>query len=145
MSYWTYFYSRMIISSVEKIDPDKLSDKLYQYFGKVVDFDDCDEIWTDAFDIHPDDYLPIGSEGSLRYSGEKQIDDHHFKMCITGHLRDFCEEESLVRWFKNKIENLYEKLPGYGVESAESEASCIYLARWRYPDQDITVDKYVFS
>lgn len=47
-------------------------------------------------------YMPCGSEGSLRYSPMKKVGDNYeiFEYGIHGALRDFSDEDSIIKWFR---------------------------------------------
>ena len=71
--------------------------------------EECDEHnrkeW-EAYEGHEEEYLPTGSEGSLEYmpcrrSARKT--DGMYKYEIAGALRDYSNDEYIVKWFRDKF------------------------------------------
>ncbi len=99
MSNWTHVAAVFRVDYLgfisEKPDMDKI-------FGKECLFDAPRSIRDDAFD-NPDDYLPMGSEGTL----QKSVWENPDKSCIAaytvsvfGDLRDHESVDDIGEWFK---------------------------------------------
>lgn len=104
MSVWTHVAGIVRIDDLQFLgQTDWLA-----YFGKECLYSDSGEVWKDA-DEHPDEYLPMGSEGSLRSSIWKNPDPHSmaaYTVMIFGDLRDYCTSNTIVDWFKKKLEGI---------------------------------------
>lgn len=77
-----------------------------EIIGKECLWDDSYSIWEDA-EKHPDAYLPMGSEGSLKKDIWINPNKNHmaaYTISIFGDLRDMYMEdaEEIIKWFKNK-------------------------------------------
>ena len=90
------------------ISTKEATDMFEKIFGKECLWGHGD--FNDAFD-HPENYLPMGSEGSLKMSvwvnpSTDYIDS--YTVSIFGSLRDRDETDadSIIEWFKNKISSL---------------------------------------
>ena len=110
MSFWTYVAAEFTFDTFylkehkEKIDEKFLDD----IFGKAVRYKDLSrEVWDDIKE-HPKNYLPIGSEGTLKKSvwvkqvktskGGLSYRGKHVR--VYGSLRDFWDQEPIEEWFK---------------------------------------------
>ncbi len=101
MSFWTHVAAIARVDSFGKMDFEK-------EFGKEVRFDSDIEVWHDAED-HPEKYLPLGSEGSLKMSVWETDEENilaRYTVSIFGDLRDYYDYQSIINWFKNKIEDM---------------------------------------
>ena len=101
MSYWVHVAAIARVDSFVKMDFEK-------EFGKEVRFDSDTEVWQDAED-HPEKYLPLGSEGSLRMSVWETPEENHlakYTVSIFGDLRDVFGYKSIINWFKDKIKDM---------------------------------------
>lgn len=107
MSVWTH------VAGIIRIDDIRLGDTLPDFdklIGKECQWESPMEIWDDINE-NPQDYLPMGSEGSL----EKSIWINPDKSCMSsytvsifGDLRDYEDSENIIEWFKNKINEINE-------------------------------------
>lgn len=108
MSNWTHVAGVIRIDDIRigniSIDFDKL-------IGKEATWENLyeDDLWEDI-KLNPENYLPMGSEGSL----EKSIwvnPDHSciaaYTVSIFGDLRDHDDPDAIIRWFENKIKEIY--------------------------------------
>ena len=88
-------------------------------FGKEVlfpDFNDPDyEAKAEEFDKlmadqeeHPEDYMPCGSEGSLKYSVVVNVKNSlpAYEVMVVGDLRDFYDDVSIVEWFHRSCDRI---------------------------------------
>lgn len=120
MSFWTYvsaeftFDTHYLKENKKRVD-EKLLDDI---FGKTVRFQDMVEHTFDDIEKHPENYLPMGSEGSLKKSvwvkqtktekGGIAYKSKHVR--VHGSLRDVWDAEPAKEWFKrvcNKPEISY--------------------------------------
>lgn len=76
-----------------------------EYDRKIVEWSKRNqEAWAD-YKEHEDQYLPTGSEGSLAYGKRRQhkTKDGRYIYTISGSLRDWSDDEYIVKWFRNKF------------------------------------------
>ena len=105
--------NRTHVAGVIRIDDIRIGNTTPDFdkiIGKECLYESADEAWEDA-DKHPQDYLPMGSEGSL----EKSVWINPDRSCIAaytvsifGDLRDHDDPNAIIRWFKDKIRELCE-------------------------------------
>lgn len=105
MSNWTHVAAVVRIDGIELLGnrPDP-----YKIFGKECLWDDICEVWEDA-DNYPEDYLPMGSEGSLQMSIWENPDKESLAsttVTIFGDLRDHDDPQEIVDWFKEKLKRV---------------------------------------
>lgn len=105
MSNWTHVAGIIRIDDIRFGDTTLDFDKL---IGKECLWDSSEDCWMDTHE-HPEDYLPMGSEGSL----EKSVWINPDKSCmaaytisIFGDLRDHDDPNAIVEWFKKKVKSL---------------------------------------
>ncbi len=96
MSNWSHVAAVIIIDDfrLDKSVPD-----FEKLFGKTMTYEDLLE--TD--DFSKEDYLPMGSEGSLRMSVHANEDVSsmaEYEVSIFGDLRDHNDPDELIEWFK---------------------------------------------
>ena len=105
MSNWTH------VAGVIRIDDlrfDNTTPDFEKLIGKECLFNSPHELWEDA-DKHPQDFLPMGSEGTLRKSVWINPDRGHvaaYVVTIFGDLRSHDDPNAIVRWFKGKIKDI---------------------------------------
>lgn len=78
-------------------------------FGKECLWDSDKSVWYDAR-YNKDDYLPMGSEGSLRktvWVNPHENHADHYTVSIFGDLRDVTSGKWIVDWFKKKLDGMY--------------------------------------
>lgn len=78
-------------------------------FGKECLWDSDKSVWYDA-KYNEDDYLPMGSEGSLRKTVWVNPRENHadrYTVSILGDLRDVTNGQWIVDWFKKKLDDMY--------------------------------------
>ena len=88
-----------------------------EVFGKECLWESPEEVWDDR-KKHPDDYMPMGSEGSLHKSVVHH--DEGYTVSIGGNLRDVWGVEDIELWFS---ECCHELEP----EQAVCEIDCGYM------------------
>lgn len=109
-------------------------------FGKECSLGNAD--FKDAFD-HSENYLPMGSEGSLKMSVWVSPIMNHFAsytISIFGSLRDRDESDAdnIINWFKNKICSLPD---GFGTRNAVIDIESVFYSHkvWVYNPDNVTV------
>ena len=119
MSNWTHVASVFRVDGVnyQLCDEEELDavreEKSYEdfvryvmekYFGKEVLWESDETVWEDARK-NPNDYLPRGSEGSLKMSiwiNPNKSSMASYTVTIFGDLRDHDSVDSIIEWFKEK-------------------------------------------
>lgn len=104
MSSWTH------VAAIVRVDDFRIFDnddgaRMHTIFGKECLFLASREKWEDAMK-HPDKYLPMGSEGSLRKTVWVNPDRSHadaYTVSIFGDLRDYDSPETIIEWFKKIV------------------------------------------
>lgn len=127
MSYWTHVAAVVRVDGIQKIDFEKV-------FGKELHFDSDMEMWDDA-EKYPENYLPFGSEGSLSMSvWENPLENHlaKYTVSIFGDLRDYFDYESIINWFKEKVDNCWVR---QAVITVDIETETSYT--WTYGDTEM--------
>ena len=101
MSNWSHVAGIIRIDDIRPLNPNVFdADKL---IGKELLFTDSSETWDYAFE-HPEEYLPLGSEGSLIktvWINPKENDMDAYTVSIFGDLRDHHDADKVIEWFKN--------------------------------------------
>ena len=111
MSNWTHVAGVVRIDCITAFMVNKNVD-FHNIFGKELDFYDDSDVWEDA-EENPSNYLPMGSEGSLKISVWENPRDEcaaRYTVSIFGDLRDHDSAEEIVEWFKNKIDEIEEDM-----------------------------------
>ena len=111
MSNWTHVAATFRVDSfrLEKINPEEEKSRWDEIFGKECLWDDPLEVWDDQYK-NPQDYLPMGSEGTLHKSVWINPDLHHmaaYTISIFGDLRDHDSPDEIIEWFRDKCSRLY--------------------------------------
>lgn len=100
MSNWSHVAGIIRIDDIRPLNPNVFdADKL---IGKELLFTDSSETWDYAFE-HPEEYLPLGSEGSLIktvWINPKENDMDAYTVSIFGDLRDHHNADEVIEWFK---------------------------------------------
>lgn len=140
MSYWTYVNGTVRIDSEKKI-----SDKDFeQIFGKICIWDSPQEVWDD-WENHREDYLPMGSEGSLIYRPRLMTRipnsnyPYRYKVKICGNLRSFSNWHIIYNWIK-KCENTLVAMSNSSINRFETQfditARCDFMGTYKYFHED---------
>ena len=101
MSNWTH------VAGVIRIDDlrlDNIKPDFEKVFGKTLRFEDD---WPEYDEFKKEEYLPIGSEGSLEMSVYVNEDIHcmaAYVVTIFGDLRDHDDPDEIINWFKEKYD-----------------------------------------
>ena len=130
MSIWTH------VAAVVRIDDLQFLSKTdwREYFGYECTFNAESAIWKDATE-HPEKYLPMGSEGSLKSSLWTNPDDHSlaaYTLSIFGDLRDYDTPGAIIDWFKEKLENI--PMVRQAVITVQTE--CVDMITYTYSTED---------
>lgn len=105
MSNWTH------VAGVIRIDDIRFDNRLPDFdklVGKECLWESPHELWEEA-ENHPQNFLPMGSEGSLEKSVWINPDYScmaAYTVSIFGDLRDHDDQNAIVRWFKDKVEEI---------------------------------------
>lgn len=95
------------VSGIVRVDG--FADKDFsEVFGKQLEWDSPDELWQEA-DEHPERFLPMGSEGSIKMTVWKNPHGNHadkYTISLFGSLRDVWSPHPIIEWFKEKVESL---------------------------------------
>ena len=154
MSMWTYFHGFVVTENPipENYFGKELKEKEYPEYSEKLDKEKFDRLWHEVnranlkewinFENHKDEYLPCGSEGTLRYLWQnKKItytfigkENTAYVTKIVGNLRDYCGSEYLCDWFRDLTKKLK---PIQAYVSANSDLNGEY--QWAY--QSIGMDK----
>ena len=79
---------------------------------------------------HPERYLPMGSEGTLKmmvWTSPDPSDMARYTVSIFGDLRDHDSPQEIVDWFKDKIKDLWIRQATITVEN-----ECNGTVNWTY-------------
>lgn len=104
MSIWTHVAAIVRVDDIRMFD-NQVGPDWDAIFGKECLFYASRDKWDDAME-HPEKYLPMGSEGSLRKIVWTDPNLSHvaaYIVSIFGDLRDHDSPESIVEWFKKII------------------------------------------
>lgn len=133
MSQWTHVAGIVRIDDLPFI---KYTD-WQAHFGKQCLF--SDNCWKDARE-HPDEYLPMGSEGSLRSELWRNPDTHHmaaYTVMIFGDLRDYDTPQEIIKWFKQKVAEI--PMVRQAVITVELEG--VKPLTWNYAEDEYERDR----
>lgn len=105
MSNWTHVAGIVRVDCIHDFmdEPD-----FTDIFGKEIQFDSSNEEWED-YVMHPEKYLPAGSEGSLTmhvWANPDLSNVDAYTVSIFGDLRDHDSPDEIIEWFKEKCAKL---------------------------------------
>ena len=106
MSNWTHVAAVFRIDTLRFFDTTPDFDKV---FGKECLWESPNEIWNDA-ENNPNDYLPMGSEGSLRklvWINPNTSSASAYTVTVFGDLRDHDSIGKILEWFQEKCSGLW--------------------------------------
>ena len=133
MSYWTH------VNCVVRIDSKNKIENFYEIFGKECLWESSNEVWQDARE-HPEDYLPIGSEGSLTLTSRllTKVNNsnypYRYRVIISGALRDFMNWYKIQNWINESNDKL-SRIHG-AVARIELYATCDALGMFSWTHED---------
>lgn len=127
MSDWTH------VAAVVRIDDfrfggsadDAYFDKL---FGRQCLWTSDHDIWEYAAQ-NPEEFLPMGSEGSLQKTVWINPEEHHldaYTVTIFGDLRDYDDAISIVKWFKSICDKIVVRQATITVDTGYSSITYTY-------------------
>ena len=108
MSNWTHVAAIFRVDNLgslceqEPLDFDKI-------FGKECLYHSSQDLWDEA-EKHPEEFLPMGSEGSLHKSVWKNPDLScmaSYTISVFGDLRDHDSPDEIIEWFNKTCEKLW--------------------------------------
>jgi hypothetical protein len=106
MSNWTH------VAGIVRVDGLRLNGEVKDFesiFGKEVEWESPGGLWDKAWE-HPEHFLPMGSEGSLKMTVWVNPEDHclaSYTVSIFGDLRDHDDPDEIINWFKEKCKSLF--------------------------------------
>ena len=107
MSNWTHVVGTIRIDCLRGFCEDEPD--FDEIFGKECRWKDDNSIWNDA-EENPQNYLPMGSEGSLHKIVWENPDKSHissYMVTVFGDLRDHDYPEDIIDWFKGICSKLW--------------------------------------
>ena len=128
MSYWVHVaaIARIdylpILNNGTEIDFDTA-------FGKECLWDSDESVWDDARN-NEDDYLPMGSEGSLRkvvWTNPHKNHANQYAVSIFGDLRDVTSGQWIIDWFKKKLSKMWVRQATISVD-----VECAGITTWTF-------------
>lgn len=141
MSNWTHVAGIIRVDSFRFLDTSIDFDKL---IGKTLDFDD---IWEGTsrykeFNQNPNEFLPLGSEGSLKMTVWDNPDKSAiaaYTVSIFGDLRDHDSADDIVNWFKHICTSgglIIRQAVITAQNECNGERTWTYLEGVEYPDAE---------
>ena len=131
MSCWLH------VAGVIRVDGFRFDDNPELNFNKLIG-KEClwgsdEKVWDDQRK-HPEKYLPMGSEGSLRktiWKNPNKSAVSAYTVTIFGDLRDKSNDEEIITWFKEKCKQVW-------VRNAVITVSGGYegIKTWTYKGED---------
>jgi hypothetical protein len=135
MSNWIH------VCGIVRIDDFRLEDNdvldFDEIFGKECLFKSPEEVWDEQYK-HPERFLPMGSEGSLRKSVWINPDISHmaaYTVSIFGDLRDRDNCDKIINWFKRIVTNKNLSVRQAVITVMNNEKTFT----WTYEEQDVYI------
>lgn len=137
MSNWTHVAGIIRVDGI--IESSDMGNDIKRIIGKEVHFDSSMDEWND-FDRNPEEYLPCGSEGTLRmtlWENPNKSSMAAYTVSIFGDLRDHDSPTEIIKWFRNKT--LMLDLVSCGIRNACVTASneCFGVKSWTYNENAV--------
>ena len=107
MSAWVHVSAIARIDYIQILNDDNEVD-FDKVFGRECLWEDDSSVWERAR-THEEEFLPMGSEGSLQKSVWVNPDDHcaaRYTVSIFGDLRDVESGKWIIDWFKEKLRKM---------------------------------------
>lgn len=82
-----------------------MGNEIKRIIGKEVHFGSSMDEWND-FDRNPEEYLPCGSEGTLRmtlWENPNKSSMAAYTVSIFGDLRDHDSPTEIIKWFRDRV------------------------------------------
>lgn len=137
MSNWTHVAGVIRIDSF-RFGDDEGEPNFDEVIGKELHFHDSSEQWDYAFK-HKEEYLPLGSEGSLQKSIWINPDKDNvasYTVTIFGDLRDHHSLDDIIDWFKGVCAKVWVRNAIITVQNEWNGTK-----DWRYVDEDESGEK----
>ena len=109
MSNWTHVVGTIRIDCLRGLYEYEDKPNFDEIFGKECRWIDDNSIWNDA-EENPQNFLPMGSEGSLHKIVWENPDKSHiqsYMVTVFGDLRDHDEPDDIIKWFKEICSKLW--------------------------------------
>lgn len=132
MSNWTHVAGIVRVNDIRGLTQSPDFDRV---FGKECLYDSPSETWEDA-EKHPERYLPMGTEGSLRINVWTNPDKSQvaaYTVSIFGDLRDHDSPDAVIEWFQEKVRSLWVRA-GNAVIIVENDDNGTKV--WSYTGED---------
>lgn len=103
MSNWTH------VAAIFRVDGFYHDYDFTKIFGKELNFNDSKDKWR-VSEKHPEQFLPLGSEGSLKMSIWENPDCScvaAYTVSIFGDLRDHNSIDEIINWFDEKCKGIW--------------------------------------
>lgn len=100
MSNWTHAAGIIRIDGIRCLEAEPDFESL---IGRELHFEDSVSLWDES-EEHPEKFLPLGSEGSLKMDIWKNPDPSSlaaYTVSIFGDLRNHDSADEIIDWFKN--------------------------------------------
>lgn len=130
MSNWTHVAGIVRVNDIRGLTRSPDFDRV---FGKECLYGSPPETWEDA-EKHPERYLPMGSEGSLRINVWTNPNKSHvaaYTVSIFGDLRDHDSPDAVIEWFQEKVRSLWVRNAVIIVENEDNGTKV-----WSYTEED---------
>ncbi len=144
MSYWTHVAGIVRIDTFGGMDDKKTDEEIFdEIFGKVLNWGDDETVWAES-EEHPERFMPLGYEGSLKRSVWRCPDPSwvpRYAVSVFGDLRGYTDVDCIVEWFKGVCNKIADSDYCAFVRNACIVATCdLYRsASWYYdPSEDVT-------
>ena len=138
MSVWTHVAGVVRIDTIRCLN--NVKPNFNKIFGKECLWDSKNSIWDDM-NKKPSDYMPCGSEGSLRKIIWDNPNKNHasaYTVTIFGDLRDYEDTEYIVRWFKNCLKKCEEYNCWIRQATITVRTEGLESVTWTWKDKDVT-------
>lgn len=103
MSNWTH------VAAIFRVDGFWHDYDFTKIFGKELNFNDSKDKWRES-EKHLEQFLPLGSEGSLKMSIWENPDHScvaAYTVSIFGDLRDHNSIDEIINWFDEKCKGIW--------------------------------------
>lgn len=127
MSNWTH------VAAIFRVDSLCRDYNFTEMFGKELNWYDSMDKWIEA-EEHPEQFLPLGSEGSLNMDVWENPDSSclaAYTVSVFGDLRDHDSIDEIINWFNEKCKGIWIR---QAVITVENEMYGMLTKTYRYED-----------
>lgn len=127
MSNWTH------VAAIFRVDGFRRAYNFTEIFGKELNWNDSMDKWRES-EEHPEQFLPLGSEGSLEMSVWENPDSSclaAYTVSIFGDLRDHDNIDEIINWFDEKCKGIWIR---QAVITVENEMYGTSTKTYKYED-----------